>query len=79
MIKKIAFPIKKKKGKEKSASILDKVPPKDFHGNYIAVAARTRRRLVSGRSFDLFQCTRPDACVSVEPDEESVIIVTSMR
>lgn len=29
--------------------------------------------------FDLFQCTRPDACVSVEPDEESVIIVTSMR
>lgn len=42
MIKKIAFPIKKKKRKRRKflASILDKVLPKDFHGNYIGSPSR---------------------------------------
>lgn len=42
-------------------------------------AARIRRRFVSERFRSFSMYARSDACVSVEPAEESVIIVTSMR
>lgn len=66
-----------KKEKNKSCRVLSS---RRFSRNYIWSPSRRLFGVVSSHdAFDLFQCTRPDACVSVEPDEESVIIVTSMR
>lgn len=72
------FPIKKKK----KTKVVEFYPRGHcrFSRNYIWSPSRRLFGVVSSHdAFDLFQCTRPDACVSVEPDEESVIIVTSMR